>query len=162
METGKIGSRQTEPPRSAEAAALSRRRFGQLAMLGLAGSTLLPAEWLRAGRAPLGGSLAETQDQQTPGLSRRAQAEVERKLQWIFAEYGDRLSDEQKKRMRGIVANHVRMLEAVRAFPLHNPDPPATVLKLVTGPGDRAPQTSRSAARRKAASHARPTRQEAR
>jgi hypothetical protein len=124
---------------------LSRRRFGQLAMLGLAGGALMPAELLLArtnnGRAEKG------QDQESATLSTSAQAEVDVKLRAIFAEYGDRLSEEQKKRMRGIVSNHVQMLESVRAFPLQNPDAPATVLKLVTGDEHRATSAAKRAAR---------------
>ena len=72
------------------------------------------------------------QEQRGPALSQQAQTEVEAKLQRIFAKYGDRLSDDQKKLMRRTVENHVRMLEAIRPIAVTNGDPPATVLKLVT------------------------------
>lgn len=127
---------------------LSRRRFGQLAMVGLAGGALLRGDLLAAATA----APAREAPEQAPGqtnLSARAQAEIEEKLKRIFAEYGDRLSEAQKQRMRGIVSGHVRMLETVRAIPLENPDAPATVLKLATGPAParRRPKRSRTRAR---------------
>ena len=118
-------------------------------MLGLAGGALMPAELLLAG-GPGSGHAPERQRQEAAGLSTRAQAEVDAKVNAIFAEYGDRLSEDQKKRMPEIVSGHVRMLESVRAFPLHNPDAPATVLKLVTGNQDRGAGPGKAAARGKA------------
>lgn len=110
---------------------LSRRRFGQLAMMGLAGSTLMPAELLKA-KPPTRALEAAAQERGGQPFSPAGRAEIEETLHRIFAEYGDRLSESQKQHMRGIVSNHVQMLETVRAIPLSNPDAPATVLKLVT------------------------------
>lgn len=62
------------------------------------------------------------------------QGEVEAKYRRALAEFGDRLTEAQKVRLRRTIEGHVRMLGAVRSFSLANPDPPATVLKLVTGP----------------------------
>jgi hypothetical protein len=150
----KSAPRETE--RSAPPGNLSRRRFGQLAVLGLAGGALMPAELLLAGGAANG---HESAAQDSATLPARAQAEVDAKLNAIFAEFGDRLSEEQKKRMRGIVSDHVRMLESVRAFPLHNPDAPATVLKLVTGNENREARPGGRTARAKAGKSSRRGRQ---
>ncbi|MGH9543038.1 MAG: hypothetical protein ACRD2H_14300 [Terriglobales bacterium] len=62
------------------------------------------------------------------------QGEVEAKYRRALAEFGDRLTEAQKVRLRRTIQEHVRMLGAVRSFSLANPDPPATVLKLITGP----------------------------
>jgi hypothetical protein len=110
--------------------ALSRRRFGQLAVLGLAGGAVLPAELLKVG-APSGSPDVVPQQQARP-VPPAAPGEIEEALRRIFAEYGDRLSESQKQQMRGIVARHVQMLDTVRAVSVSNPDAPATVLKLVT------------------------------
>ena len=83
------------------------------------------------------------QERSGPALSTQAQSEVGAKLQRIFAKYGDRLSDDQKKLMRRTVENHVRMLEVIRPIPVTNGDPPATVLKLVT---DKSSVHSRASA----------------
>lgn len=45
--------------------------------------------------------------------------------------YGDRLSDEQRSRMRHILAQNQRLLAPIRAFPMDNGDTPATTLKLL-------------------------------
>ncbi len=116
---------------TAPSSGLSRRRFGQLAMMGLAGSTLMPGELLKA-RPPARAPEAAAQERGGQPFSPAGRAEIEEKLHRIFSEYGDRLSESQKQHMRGIVSNHVQMLETVRAIPLSNPDAPATVLKLVT------------------------------
>jgi hypothetical protein len=135
-------SSQREGGRSTTQGDLSRRRFGQLAMLGLAGGALMPAELLLADGSD-NGRATEGKGQESATLAARAQAEVDAKVKAIFAEYGDRLSEEQKKRMRGIVSSHVQMLESVRAFPLQNPDAPATVLKLATRSENRAGRPER-------------------
>jgi hypothetical protein len=154
VKTKKSGSRETD--HSAPPGNLSRRRFAQLAMLGLAGGALMPAEILFAGEAA---DPHEPAAQETASLPPRAQAEVDAKLKAIFAEYGDRLSAEQKKRMKAIVSNHVQMLESVRSFPVHNPDAPATVLKLVTGDENRTTSAKKRAARARAGKASRRARQ---
>ena len=66
------------------------------------------------------------------------QAEVDAKFASVIRKYGDRLSEDQKTRIRGVIARHQRMLMRVRAFPIDNSDSPATGLRLY--PGDTAPQ----------------------
>jgi hypothetical protein len=127
---------------------LSRRRFGQLAMMGLAGSAILPRELLWPGRASELPAAA-MQEEAGEGFPPQARAEIQEKLDRIFATYGSRLSAGQKQRMRGIVSYHVQMLETVRAIPLENPDAPATVLKLVTGKSGSGAKGRRAAVRRR-------------
>lgn len=112
---------------------VSRREFARRVALTVAGGTLaaatLPISSKAAPRLP---SIAPLlQDEDSSGLSADAQAEVEAKLQNIFAKYGARFSDDQKKLMRRTVTSHVRMLEAIRPIPVANGDTPATVLKLI-------------------------------
>jgi hypothetical protein len=45
--------------------------------------------------------------------------------------YGGRLSDEQRSRMRRILAQNQRLLAPIRDFPINNGDTPATTLKLL-------------------------------
>jgi hypothetical protein len=45
--------------------------------------------------------------------------------------YGDRLSHEQRSRMRRILAQNQRLLAPIRDFPIDNGDTPATTLKLL-------------------------------
>lgn len=128
---------------------VSRRRFGQLAMMGLAGSALLPGELLwpgRTGRPHAEAAQSGAGESFSPG----ARAEIQEKLDRIFATYGSRLSAKQKRRMRGIVSYHVQMLETVRAISLENPDAPATVLKLMTGKSGSRSKGRRATASRRA------------
>jgi hypothetical protein len=138
-----------EMGRGKRAKGMSRRDFSRMAMLGLAGGTLLPGELLLNAKAK-GLPLPEAPAQQGSGIPAPAEAEVKEKVSRILAEFGDRLSEEQKRRMPGIVSDHVRMLETVRAISLENPDAPATVLKLVDGRSEARP-----ARRRKSANSAR-------
>ena len=48
----------------------------------------------------------------------------------VVRKYGERLSEEQKTRVRTVLARHQRMLMRVREFPLENGDAPATGLRL--------------------------------
>jgi hypothetical protein len=98
---------------------ISRRGFGQRAAI-LSG--LLPAA-------------AQAQRQQGPPLSDAESAEVEARYQEAMRRYGARMTDEQKQRIRGILATNERMLASIREFPLDNGDTPATVLKLAGSGG---------------------------
>ena len=118
---------------SAKTSGLGRRDFGRLVMFTLAGSALAVTPPAASGGGFDGvPRLAFREEEQSqPDLSSTGHAEVETKLRHILATYGDRLSDDQKQRMRRIVSSHVRMLEAIRPIPTTNGDPPATVLKLI-------------------------------
>ena len=59
--------------------------------------------------------------------------DVEAKLANIIRKYGERLSEEQRKHLRKILAYNETMLAPIRAFTLENGDPPVTVLKLSSG-----------------------------
>jgi hypothetical protein len=83
---------------------------------------------------------ADVQESEESKLSPESRARVEATLQNILRKYGDRFSEDQKKRLRRIAAENERLLAAVRAFPLENWDPPANVLKLYP---DRAPRPIR-------------------
>lgn len=53
----------------------------------------------------------------------------EPRFQQIIRRYGDRLSEEQRKRVRKILAYNEKLLAPIRSFPLDNGQPAATVLK---------------------------------
>lgn len=133
-----------------DAVGVSRREFGRRAALGIVGGAIA-ASALPAGATTLVTSALPPhmpQPQAASGLSGKAQAEVEAKVQHALAAYGDRLSDDQKNRMRQIITGHVRMLEAVRPIPTANGDAPATVLKLIRGAaGDDRTALSKSSPR---------------
>jgi hypothetical protein len=136
--------KKTRHPNNADG--VSRREFARRVALTVAGGTLAAAAVpISSSEAPRVRSIAPLlQDEDASGLSADAKAEIEAKLQHIFAKYGARLSDEQKKLMRRTVAYHVRMLEAIRPIPVANGDTPATVLKLVD---DKTPRNAPSSTR---------------
>jgi len=104
---------------------VSRRDLGRKAALTAAAALALGER-----RAP-----AQGRGGQVP-LAAADQAEVDAKFADVIRKYGERLSDEQKTRVKGVLGNHQRMLARVRAFPLENSDAPATGLRLV--PNDTA------------------------
>lgn len=111
------------------------------AALTLAAGALAAAGTLDPGEAT-GADGADSPHAMTPpvqaamsDISPRARAEIDAKLRHIFTLYGDRLSDRQRKMLHGVVTDHVRMLERIRAVQVHNSDPSAAVLKLIDGGG---------------------------
>ncbi len=118
---------------SAKAGGFGRREFGQRAALALTGAALAgaPFSGVARGLATVSPAALPEQQEDAQGLSSKAQAEIEAKLQHVFVTYGSRLNDDQRKLLRRTVTYHVRMLEAVRPIAVANGDAPATVLKLV-------------------------------
>lgn len=66
-------------------------------------------------------------------LTPEQRRDVEAKLADIIRKYGERLSEEQRKHLRRILAYNETMLAPIRSFALQNGAPPVTVLKLSTG-----------------------------
>jgi hypothetical protein len=110
------------------APAISRRQFSRKAGLAAAATISAPA-LLGAALAPS----APAQDQKSEplkGLTPQQTADVDAKLANILRKYGDRFSDDQKKRLRRILAQHQRLMAPVREFAVQNGDPPASVLRV--------------------------------
>ena len=74
--------------------------------------------------------LAQNQTATQTALPAADQAEVDAKFANIIRKYGDRLSEDQRTRVRDVLARHQRMLMRVRAFSLDNSDSPATGFRL--------------------------------
>jgi len=66
------------------------------------------------------------------GLSSTEQAEVESRYQNVIRLWGNRLSNEQRERVRRVLIKNARMMQPMRAFHLENGDPPAEVLRITT------------------------------
>ncbi len=98
---------------------ISRRNFGRRAAWAGLATAVNPSDLAAQGRG-----------NQTP-LAPRDQAEVDAKFTDMVRKYGDRLTEDQKTRARGVLGRHQRMLMRVREFPLENGDAPATELHLV-------------------------------
>lgn len=130
-----MGKRSTNPAKEARSrqSELGRRDFGRLLAATLAGGALAtsPVAASAGEFAAIPRLAFREQEPDQPPLSSAAQAEVEAKLRHIEEVFGSRLNDEQRKRLRGTVSYHVRMLEAIRPFKEANGDAPATVLKLI-------------------------------
>lgn len=127
------GSAMKEKKAGAVSRGFGRREFGQRAALALTGVALAgePFSGFAHGSAAVSPAALPEEQEDAQGLSSQAQAEIESKLQHIFAVYGPRLNEDQRKLLRRTVTYHVRMLEAVRPIAVANGDSPATVLKLV-------------------------------
>ena len=124
-----------------KSARISRREFGLDATIGAAAAAALSLSapsLLAARRGPDNISPAiPTGEQETAGakptLTPEQSRDVDAKLANIIRKYGERLSEEQRKHLRRILAYNETMLAPVRAFALQNGDPPVTVLKLSSG-----------------------------
>jgi hypothetical protein len=122
---------------------LSRREFGLDAGLAAAAALSLsvsPAGFVaerrdRGDRSPT--VAAGEQETATPKLTSEQSREVEAKLANVIRKYGERLSEEQRKHLRRILAYNETMLASMRKFTLQNGDPPVTVLKLSSSENQR-------------------------
>ena len=109
---------------------ISRRQFGRDAAIAaaatLAGPTLLGSNATAAEPAVS----QEHKPEPLKGLSAQQVGDVDAKLANILRKYGDRFTAGQKAHLRRILAQNERLLAPVRAFPLENGDPPASVLRV--------------------------------
>ena len=97
---------------------ISRRSFGRRAVRAGLATSLSPSALVSQGRG------------NQPPLPPQDQAEVDAKFSDMVRKYGDRLTEDQKMRARGVLARHQRMLMHIREFPLENGDAAATELYL--------------------------------
>jgi hypothetical protein len=106
---------------------ISRREFARRAAFASAAASLVPAELLSSQTAPA--PLSAQQPSNSPKLSPESQAEVESRIQAIFAQYGKRLSDAQKTDIRRLATEAQPALDRLRAFATDNGDGPGLYLK---------------------------------
>jgi hypothetical protein len=111
------------PSNSNDANRISRRLFGRRAAFAAALS-LSPTELLAATHH------SHREGQTTTDLTPEQSQEVEAKLANIIRKWGSRLSEDERKHLRRILAYNERMLASIRSFPLENGDPPASVLRV--------------------------------
>lgn len=109
------------------ASAISRREFARRAAFVSAAASLSPVDLLTAKSATLEAPALQTTT--APELSPESQAEVDSRIQAIFAQHGSRLSDEQKADLRRIAAEGQAGLDRLRAYSTENGDAPALYLK---------------------------------
>ena len=117
---------------SSKASAISRREFARRAALASAATALSPSIFVPAAAAPAFGGDARTLLQDTPDktkLSPEGQIEMQARAEAIFARYGKRLSDDQKKDILRLQTVLQPQLESLRAYSLSNGDAPALYLK---------------------------------
>lgn len=108
---------------------ISRREFARRAAFVSAAASLSSAALLTRDPAAVGAELSPLQTPSGPKLSPESQAEMESRLQAVFAQYGSRLSDAQKADLRRLAAEGQAALDRLRAYPTDNSDGPALYLK---------------------------------
>ena len=157
------GSHAVDKKTIAASAPVSRRDFGKRIALAT-GAAIVPSARIAGGAVAPGAdghAGHEAFDQNDPSLDRlSAEGRVRFDSMWqnVLRKHGDRLTDDQRVRMRKIIATNVTMLESVYAVPLRNGDAPATTLRLEEGkaaarrggPASRQPATARPAPRKPA------------
>ncbi len=130
------------PTKEAKSARISRRDFGLDAAVAAAAALSLSVSptSLRAAlrdRHKISPTIPRhEQESSAPKLTPEQSQDVEAKLANIIRKYGERLSEEQRKHLRKILAYNETMLAPIRAFTLQNGDAPVTVLKLSSGKND--------------------------
>ena len=107
--------------------AISRREFARRAALVSAAASLSTADLLARESAAAATPLWQTTG--TPKLSPEGQAELESRLQAVFAQYGSRLDDAQKADLRRLAADGQAELDRLRAYRVENTDGPGLYLK---------------------------------
>jgi len=107
--------------------AISRREFARRAAFVSAAASLAPSKFL--GPESIAAPLPAQQPANAPKLSPEGQAEVESRIQAIFAQYGNQLSDPQKADIRRLATEAQPPLDRLRAFATDNGDGPALYLK---------------------------------
>ncbi|HXW56020.1 MAG TPA: hypothetical protein VEJ67_09745 [Candidatus Cybelea sp.] len=123
---------------------ISRREFGR--NLAVAGASLGSAGLLLGATASAEAVPAQGHkpDPALEGLAPDEAAEVESRLASIVQKYGSRLSPDQTKHLRRILAQNERLLAPVRAFPLQNGDPPSSILRISFDQPETAAQAEKS------------------
>jgi hypothetical protein len=106
---------------------ISRREFARRAAFVSAAASLSPPNLLSS--EAIAAPLPAQQPPNAPKLSPEGQAEVQSRIQSIFAQYGDRLSDAQKADIRRLATEAQPPLDRLRAFATDNGDGPALYLK---------------------------------
>jgi hypothetical protein len=106
---------------------ISRREFARRAAFVSAAASLAPSNLLTP--ESIAAPLPAQQPANAPKLSPKGQAEVESRIQSIFAQYGDRLSDAQKADIRRLATEAQPPLDRLRAFATDNGDGPGLYLK---------------------------------
>lgn len=107
---------------------LSRRDFARNAALA-ATAAVLPRDLLA--QEEKAAAKPPEKPPEKPKVSPELQAEAEARIQNLLRKYGSRFSEEQKTDIRKQITEGMEGVEKLRAFPLDNPDEPATVLHLV-------------------------------
>ncbi|HKW31964.1 MAG TPA: hypothetical protein VJN92_03090 [Candidatus Acidoferrum sp.] len=108
---------------------ISRREFARRAAFASAAASLSPAGLLMRESAAQTKQPLQAPAPAGPKLSPESQAEMESRLQAVFAQYGSRLNDAQKSDLRRIAADGQAALDRLRAYPADNGDGPALYLK---------------------------------
>jgi len=107
--------------------AISRREFARRAAFASAAASLAPASLLNTDS--LITPPPAQQSSSATKLSPESQAEVEARIQSIFAIYGSRFSDAQKADIRRLATEAQRSVDRLRAFTTDNGDGPGLYLK---------------------------------
>lgn len=114
---------------SKNGSAISRREFARRAAFVSAAASLSPSELLTPELSAAVAQPSQAPASSGPKLSPESQAEMESRLQAVFAQYGSRLSDAQKADLRRLAAEGQAALDRLRAYPTANDDGPALYLK---------------------------------
>jgi hypothetical protein len=107
---------------------ISRRRFAAKAAAMAAAPFSIPSPLLGANGTPARPGAGESEPGDNLDLTSDQVREADARLANAIRQFGGRLSEEQRGRLRRILLYNEKMLASIRAFHVENGDPPASVL----------------------------------
>jgi hypothetical protein len=110
---------------------ISRRSFARDAMLLAAAAAVAPAAIAQTDPAASKTTAAQPKPPDNPpALSAASQAEVEARIQWIYAKYGSHLNDEQRADVRRLVTGGQGGVDTMRKYAIENAIGPAEPFRI--------------------------------
>ena len=116
---------------SPRAPALSRREFGKRVALVTGAAASLQRASSGSSVIPAPADASNQDDPSVRSLSAAGRIRFESMWHNVLEKHGHRFTDDQKMRMRKIIAYNVTLLGSIYAVPVKNDDTPATSLLLV-------------------------------
>ena len=117
---------------------LSRRKFGRSATLGVAAA--FATGRIYASHGPQQEGPSTKQSSEAPSaykIGPKETEQVEARFQRVMQQYGERLSPEQKTRIRKILTFNEKLLEPICSYPLENGQAPATEFKVYAAAAEK-------------------------
>lgn len=110
---------------------ISRRSFAKSAVVVATAAAIMPASFAQTEPSAPKLTAAVPRPPAAPApLSAASQAEVDARINWIYAKYGAHLNDEQRADIKRLITGGQAGLDAMRAYDLGNSAQPAELFRI--------------------------------